>query len=112
MASGYIPDGYTETTVIPARKGVHEAVRITYRPATVVERTRCFGNYDKISPDERLSRCTKLLVEHVTEWSLEHEGRTLPISEATLERLRFELFDALTDIVSGTAEADEADEKN
>jgi hypothetical protein len=102
FAANYFHDGYTQCGFIAAVPLVHGALRFTYRPALVEERSQ-LGDAARQLRSQLYDRHAAAFTAHkIVEWDLaDSRGRAVPVSAEALLRLQPDLFVRLHKIVAG-----------
>jgi hypothetical protein len=101
--TGFINDGYNRAAFIAEIPGIHDAVKITYRPCTMEERAQ---HGDDVANERLLTANKKAAVlagQHIQSWSI---PGVKPDSSAML-KLNLNLFNRLYQIVLGNDAGDE-----
>ena len=103
----YIEDGYTEVGFLKEVPGIHEAVRFKFRPVLATKVRTVLDSWHDLKPEIKSERINGLITEHVVEWDLTHNGKTLPIKTEILERLKQPFVDRLFNIITYSDTSDE-----
>lgn len=113
MSSHFIDDGFSVSSTIPAKPGLHPALTVKYRPALADERFEHFTAKD-VNGKAQLDRVAKVIARYVESWdAVNRQGDVAPVSPETVRRLHPALLSALLDLVLGYTPAEEqADAKN
>lgn len=107
----FIDDGLTLEAAVEARAGLHPELAVSYRPATPEAVHRLFASASK--PEDTYKARVAFLLKHLVSW-----GADVPITEANLRRLRYQLLTDLVELVAGYSAGkggeseNEADAKN
>lgn len=104
----YIPDGYTESGYIRAERGIHPALRFTFRPMLGADKTVIMDlvlDPKKKRDQDRIMAAA--LKERLVDWDLhDAAGKSVPISTDVIGRLKPRLFTKLFMVVSGSEAGD------
>ena len=108
-----IEDGYTITTRVAVRPGIHPEVKFTYRPALASERFEFLRRTD-LTGEEKLDHCARILQQHLQTWNVRTKaGAQVETTIQNVRRLQPTLLESLLDIVLGYKPGEqEADQKN
>ncbi len=107
IAASYFHDGYTQSGFIAAVPRMHGALRFTYRPALVEERSQLSEVARQLKPHLYDRHAAAFTAQKIVSWSLvdAHEA-AVPVSGESLLRLQPDLFIKLHKIVSGWIPSD------
>lgn len=98
---GFISDGYTERGTVAAVPGIYPAVKLTWRPMLIEQLVAYYKASEKASALQLRQICAKLLADHIVTWDLKDaRGGTVPVSVASMLRLKDRLFNRLFGVVS------------
>lgn len=105
MAAAFIEDGYTvENLTIPALRGHHPEVKLSYRPATLREMRTIDKKItaDGVTVDQAIDATNAFIASHVVTWDVVNgKGEAVPITPATVERLESVLAAQIFNICRG-----------
>lgn len=103
----YFHDGYTQRALIAAVPGLHGALRFTYRPALIEERSQLYDSAGRLNAHRFDCHVAEFLTQKIVAWDLVNAQRQpVPTSAEALLRIQPELFIKLNRIVLGTAASD------
>lgn len=109
----FINDGYTETQVLSAESGLHEAIRAEIRPKTAGELATLEGVTKNLEGFKHRQKVAELMVPHIISWDIEDkDGQPQPITINSLLSLRQQVFAWLFQCVCGNKAAAESNAKN
>src|SRR5262249_51954232 len=105
--SKYVQDGYTRRGFIAEAPGVHAAVRFTFRPARMQERSTLSEATMGTSSEARDRIVASFVAERIVTWDLaDDDGREIAVRTESMSHLPPELFDALQAVVLGWTAGD------
>lgn len=100
-------DGYTEPGYIAERKGLHAALKFTYRPMLMEERDVVRAQWQTKTPLEAARLQVQQVVSRLVTWdNKDAKGETLPIKFEQVRTLRPNLLDAVYAVISGAVPSD------
>jgi len=103
----YFQDGYTQSGLIAAVPRLHGALRFTYRPALIEERSQLYDVAGRLNSHLFDCHVARFLAQKIVDWDLvDAERQPVPASAEALLRIQPELFIKLNRIVLGTAPSD------
>ncbi|HEX4147206.1 MAG TPA: hypothetical protein VHY91_27160 [Pirellulales bacterium] len=103
----YFHDGYTQSALIAAVPRLHGALRFTYRPALIEERSQLYDAAGRLNSHRFDCHVAQFLAEKIVDWDLVDARRQpVPLSAEALLRIQPELFIKLNRIILGTAASD------
>lgn len=91
----FVEDGHTLEATIEARPGLHPELKVTYRPATPEAVHRYYGQVARA--DDSYKVMVAFLLKHLVGW----EAGDVPLTEANLRRLKYQLQSDLVSIITG-----------
>lgn len=101
-----IHDGYTEPGYLAERKGLHPAVKFSFRPMLHEERT-AVNNLIIAGGVKGPRAMVSAIQKHVTEWDVKgKDGKPAEITLENIARLRPNQVEGLYNIVSGWSPSD------
>ena len=114
--SDYLEDGYTVQAGIAPVEGVHNGIAIEWRPCLSADTSKVM---DAKTDAAYIEAVVGLVAEKLVRWNLKNsKGETVPITKATVARVRRRLLDPIAnavvfgDLPDGTKLDVEADLKN
>jgi len=107
LRADYFHDGYTQSAYIAAVPRLHGALRFTYRPALVEERSQLHDAAGRLNSHLLDCHVGQFLAQKIVDWDLvdAHRQPVAPSAEAVL-RIQPELFVKLIPIILGTTASD------
>lgn len=106
--SSYIPDGYTAHGYIAAVPRMYGALRFTYRPMPVDERSVLFDMVERQRDRKKgESMSAKTIQKHLVDWELQYDGAEVKPTWENVLRLQPSLFVRLFNIVVGVDASDD-----
>ena len=103
----YYHDGYTELGYVAAVPRLHGALRFSYRPALVEERSQLVDAASRLKSQLYDRYLAAFVADRLLSWDVEDtDGNAVPITGASLLRLQPELFVKLHRIVLGSHASD------
>jgi hypothetical protein len=107
LRADYFHDGYTQSAFVAAVPRLHGALRFTYRPALVEERSQLYDAAGQLSAHLFDCHVAQLLASKIVDWDLV-DARRQPVaaSAAAVLRMQPELYVRLIQIVLGIAASD------
>ncbi len=107
IAANYFHDGYTQSGFIAAVPLVHGALRFTYRPALLEERSQLSDAARQLRSHLYDRHAAAFTAHKIVDWDLaDCRGRAVPVSAEALLRLQPDLFARLHKIVTGWTASD------
>lgn len=97
----FIDDGYTESVVIPEKKGIYEQVRLTFRPVTAEGVSEFAQRIDGLTVVEAKKASADLLVKKIVSWDIRNGSEIVPLKAEMLLKLTPQLFEQIWSIVYG-----------
>ena len=102
IAANYFHDGYTQCGFVAAAPRVHGALRFTFRPALVEERSQLSDAARQLKSHLYDRHAAAFTAQKIVEWDLvDARGVAVPVSGEALLRLQPDLFVKLHKIVAG-----------
>jgi hypothetical protein len=103
----YFHDGYTERAWIAAVPGLHGALRFSYRPALIEERSQLYDAAGQLNAHGFDCHVARFLAQKIVAWDLvDAHGQPVPTAAETLLRIQPELFIKLNQIILGVTASD------
>ncbi len=106
IRANYFHDGYSQDGYVAAVPLVHGALRFTYRPAMVEERSQLTDAARRLKSHLYDRHAATFTAQKIVAWDLTDRGRDVPISAEALLRLQPDLFVKLHRIVAGWLASD------
>ena len=100
MPKAFIDDGYTRTAIID--DGIHDPIRIEYRPATGSETRRYIEEESKRSSGQDKQYIEEFIAKHVVSWDGDR-----PVSVEVAARLPHTVQLEIVNVIQGTVRAKE-----
>lgn len=98
---GHIGDGYEESGVITGIPGLYPTIFIRWRPMLIEERATYLKTAERLSGVQLRQLAASRMERHLTEWDVKDAGdHVVPITVASLMRLKERLFNRLFSIIS------------
>lgn len=104
--ANYFHDGYSQDGYVAGVPLVHGALRFTYRPAMVEERSQLTDAARRLKSHLYDRHAAAFTAEKIIAWDLTDRDRDVPVSAEALLRLQPELFVKLHRIVAGWLASD------
>lgn len=108
----YIPedDGWTKAGYLAELPNVHDALRFTYRPTLIQERSKIIAALHGKKSHLQDAELAKALAYYIKSWSVvDLNDKPAPVTAKFIERLNYQVFDRLLAIViygSGASDTD------
>lgn len=101
-----INDGYNEPGYLAERKGLHPAVRFTFRPM-LHEKRACVNALIMAGGVNGPRAMVKAIVDHLVSWDVcGKDGKPVEVSLTNVAHLRPNIIEGLYNIVSGWSPSD------
>ena len=105
--ANFFHDGYTQAGYVGPAPRLHGALRFSYRPALVEERSQLFDAARQLSAHLFDCHLARFLGQKLVDWDLaDAQGRPIEPTAEALLRLPPELFVKLGEIILGTSASD------
>lgn len=106
MTIVFIPDGYTMTDYIAEVPRLHGAIRFTYRQMVSMEVAVVADAMAKVSGKKSEQLCAAACSRQLISWDITHNGETIEITAANVNRLQRKAMSKLFAIISGAGPGD------